>query len=62
MGCGGAGYTIHADPGVQQMASDVLQRCMRALPAQRNALLLGMAAFAGRLPEDYPEVMRCFAC
>ena len=37
------------------MASDVLQRCMRALPAQRNALLLGMAAFAARLPEDYPE-------
>ena len=50
-----AGYTIHADPAVQQMASDVLQRCMRALPRQRNALLLGMAAFAARLPEDYPE-------
>jgi hypothetical protein len=40
------------------MASDVLQRCMRALPRQRNALLLGMAAFTARLPEDFPEA-RC---
>lgn len=29
---------------------------MRARPKLRNSLLLGMAAFASRLPEDYPEV------
>ena len=29
---------------------------MRARPNLRNSLLLGMASFASRLPEDYPEV------
>lgn len=52
---GAAGYTIHADPSVQHSAADVLRRSMRALPSQRNALLLGMASFASRLPEDFTE-------
>jgi hypothetical protein len=52
-----AGYTIHADPSVQHAAADVLRRSMRALPKLRNALLLGMAAFASRLPEDFPEAL-----
>jgi len=56
MCCAWAGYTIHADPSVQQAAADVLRRSMRARPKLRNSLLLGMAAFASRLPEDYPEV------
>lgn len=51
------GYTIHADPAVQQAAADVLRRSMRARPKLRNSLLLGMASFASRLPEDYPEVL-----
>lgn len=41
---------------MQQAAADVLRRSMRARPKLRNALLLGMASFASRLPEDYPEV------
>ncbi|EIE19264.1 hypothetical protein COCSUDRAFT_48883 [Coccomyxa subellipsoidea C-169] len=52
------GYTIHADPAVQQAAADVLRRSMRARPKLRNSLLLSMAAFASRLPEDYPEALR----
>ncbi|CAL8468215.1 g7754 [Coccomyxa elongata] len=52
------GYTIHADPAVQQAAADVLRRSMRARPKLRNSMLLGMASFASRLPEDYPEALR----
>lgn len=43
---------------MQQAAADVLRRSMRAGPKLRNSLLLSMAAFASRLPEDYPEVRR----
>jgi len=29
---------------------------MKALPSHRNDILMGMAAFTGRLSEDHPEV------
>lgn len=45
---------------MQQAAADVLRRSMRARSKLRNSLLLGMAAFASRLPEDYPEVWALF--
>ena len=41
---------------VRQMAAEVMRRVLRGLPGLRNAMLLGMATFLSRIPDDYPEV------
>lgn len=50
------GYTIHADAGVRAAATEAVMRCMRALPEQRNELLLAAADLLARLPDDLPDV------
>lgn len=51
------GYTMHADPTVRAIASEVLRRFIRAFPSRRNEVLVGMAAFAAKIPDEFPEVI-----
>ena len=47
---------MHADPTVRAIASEVLRRFIRAFPSRRNEVLVGMAAFAAKIPDEFPEV------
>ncbi len=47
---------MHADPTVRAVASEVLRRFIRAFPSRRNEVLVGMAAFAAKIPDEFPEV------
>ena len=51
-----AGYTMHADATVRAVAAEVLRRFMRGFPGRRNEVLVGMAAFATKIPDEFPEV------
>lgn len=48
---------MHADPTVRAIASEVLRRFIRAFPSRRNEVLVGMAAFAAKIPDEFPEVI-----
>lgn len=50
---------MHADPTVRAIASEVLRRFIRAFPSRRNEVLVGMAAFAAKIPDEFPEVNSC---
>ena len=56
-GCIAAGLTLHADPDIRGQAMSVMKRIMRGLPRLRNAMLLGLAGLAARIPDDTPEVL-----
>lgn len=52
-----AGLTLHADPDIRAQAMSVMKRILRGLPRLRNAMLLGLAGLAARIPDDTPEVL-----
>ena len=52
-----AGLTLHADAEIRAQAMSVMKRILRGLPRLRNAMLLGMAGLAARIPDDTPEVI-----
>ena len=52
-----AGLTLHADAGIRAQAVAVMKRILRGVPRMRNAMLLGVAGLAARIPDDTPEVI-----
>lgn len=48
---------MHADPTVRAIAVEVLRRFIRAFPGKRNEVLIGMANFAAKIPDEFPEVI-----
>ena len=53
-----AGLTLHADAGIRAQAVAVMKRILRGVPRMRNAMLLGVAGLAARIPDDTPEVIQ----
>ncbi len=53
-----AGLTLHADAGIRAQAVAVMKRILRGVPRMRNAMLLGVAGLAARIPDDTPEVIK----
>lgn len=51
---------MHADATVRAVAAEVLRRFMRAFPGRRNEVLVGMTAFATKIPDEFSEVRLCF--
>ena len=52
-----AGLTLHADAGIRGQAVSVIKRILRGVPRLRNAMLLGVAGLAARIPDETPEVL-----
>jgi len=52
---------MHADGTVRLIATEVLRRILRAFPARRNEVVIGMAAFASKIPDEFPEVWHFFS-
>ena len=47
---------MHADATVRAVAAEVLRRILRGLPGRRNEVIVGMAAFAAKISDEYAEV------
>ncbi|KAL0053523.1 hypothetical protein WJX82_006983 [Trebouxia sp. C0006] len=52
------GLTLHADAGIRAQAVAVMKRILRGVPRMRNAMLLGVAGLAARIPDDTPEAIK----
>ncbi len=57
-----AGLALHADSSIRAQAVSVMKRILRGVPRLRNAMLLGVAGLAARIPDDTPEVTHACAC
>lgn len=50
------GYTLHTDATIRAVAAEILRRVMRAIPARRNEVIVGITLFTARLPDEAAEV------
>ena len=57
-----SGLILHADPGIRTQAVAAMKRVLRGMPRLRNALVLGLAGLAARIPDDHPEVNAAPSC
>ena len=53
---------MHADATVRAVAAEVLRRILRGLPGRRNEVIVGMAAFAAKISDEYAEVAVSIHC